>query len=99
MNITPHNLIYHELIGLNVTVANSTNTCQDGIGGIVVDETKNMLVIETKDSCKQIPKKRNTFHFKLEEYHVSVCGSLLLSRPENRIKMRNKKHKLNWRCA
>jgi len=95
MKITPHNLIYHELIGLNVRVAQSTNPSQEGITGLVVGETKNTLVIETGRGEKQIQKMHNTFHFNIEDQVVSVAGSLLVARPENRIKKKSKRYKLN----
>lgn len=43
--ITPENLVYHTLIGLKTVVAESTNPDMVGIGGVVVDETRNTLVI------------------------------------------------------
>jgi len=95
MKITPYNLIYHELIGLNTTVARSTNPSQDGIIGLVVSETKNTLIIDTGEGEKQIQKKHNTFHFNLEDQVVSVSGSRLIAQPENRIKKKGKRYKLN----
>lgn len=44
-NITPENLVYHTLIGLEAVVSGSTNPDMVGIAGAVVDETKNTLVI------------------------------------------------------
>ena len=43
--ITPENLIYHTLIGLETVVADSTNPDMIDITGAVVDETRNTLVI------------------------------------------------------
>ncbi len=45
--ITPENLVYHTLIGLETVVAESTNLDMVGIRGVVVDETKNTLLITT----------------------------------------------------
>lgn len=94
MKITPQNLIYHELIGLDVTVKESTNPSQIGITGRVVDETKNTLLIETERGERRVQKKYTTFHFHLPEFTVSVCGNLLHSQPENRIKNRVKRNRL-----
>ncbi len=44
-HITPENLIYHTLIGLETVVAGSTNPDMIDITGVVVDETRNTLVI------------------------------------------------------
>ncbi|MEA1894205.1 MAG: ribonuclease P protein component 1 [Euryarchaeota archaeon] len=43
--ITPENLVYHTLIGLETVVAGSTNPDMVGISGVVVDETRNTLLI------------------------------------------------------
>jgi len=45
--ITPENLVYHTLIGLETVVAESTNPDMVGINGVVVDETRNTLLITT----------------------------------------------------
>ena len=44
-NITPENLVYHTLIGLEVVVSGSANPDMVGITGVVIDETRNTLVI------------------------------------------------------
>ncbi|MEA1909324.1 MAG: ribonuclease P protein component 1 [Euryarchaeota archaeon] len=43
--ITPENLVYHTLIGLEALVSGSTNPDMVGIAGAVIDETRNTLVI------------------------------------------------------
>lgn len=95
MEITPSNLIYHELIGLVTEVVDSTNPDMLDIRGKVVDETRNTLIVETEIGReKMVPKANNTFVFQLPvrsagKYaikHVKVNGTLLLSQPENRIK-------------
>jgi len=88
MDLTPENLIYHELIGLPVEVIPT------GISGTVVDETRNMLVVETGGRDRKISKSGRTFIFTLPEgSRVKVLGSLLRSQPENRIPKRKKKGK------
>ncbi|MBC7114763.1 MAG: ribonuclease protein subunit [Archaeoglobi archaeon] len=91
MELRPENLIYHELLGLNVKVESSTNPSMEGLSGIVVDETANMLVIEVNGKEKKIPKHGNVFLFDLGDVLVRVNGDLLVSRPEMRIKNRFKK--------
>ncbi|MDF2955193.1 MAG: RNase P/RNase MRP subunit p29 [Candidatus Alkanophagales archaeon MCA70_species_2] len=86
MRITPKNLILHELIGLKVEVSNSTNKCMRGLRGVVVDETKNMLVVERAGVRKKIPKRGNVFLFKLGDVAALVKGDILAARPEDRIK-------------
>ncbi|HDM35713.1 MAG TPA: ribonuclease P protein component 1 [Candidatus Syntrophoarchaeum butanivorans] len=85
MKITPDNLIYHELIGLDVVVEDNTNPSMIGIAGKVVDETRNMLVIEENGVEKMIPKSQSTFLFRLPDGQgVRVEGRLILARPEDR---------------
>jgi ribonuclease P protein subunit POP4 len=90
--ITPENLIRHELIGLDAEVAASENKTQIGIRGLVVDETKNLLAIETKDGVKRIQKKGSEFIFTIPDgKRVKVRGSLLAKRHEDRVKLKVKK--------
>lgn len=90
MEISCSNLIFHELIGLNVNITDSSNKNHVGIEGRVVDETQNTLIIETENGEKMVPKKNSTFVFQIKsnsaEKYVQVNGNLLLSQPENRIK-------------
>jgi ribonuclease P protein subunit POP4 len=95
MSITPQNLVRHELIGLKVKIATSTDKTQKGLQGTVVDETYNMLKIETKEETKKgkkvedklVSKQNNVFIFTLpNKVKVQVDGKLLVSRPEDRIK-------------
>ena len=88
MNITSSNLVQHELIGLKITVSDSSNPSVRGLEGKVIDESRNMLVIEnTQRGEKKIPKAGNRFIFELNRgVHVRVKGDRLISRPEDRIK-------------
>lgn len=90
--ITPKNLIKHELIGLEVEIADSTNKFQVGLKGLVVDETKNTLAIETEKGMKKIQKKGSTLIFKISsEKKVKVNGNKIAVRPEDRLKLKVKK--------
>ena len=90
--ITPKNLIQHELIGLDAEVCESTNKSSLSLRGKVVDETKNMIIIKSKEEMKRIPKKGNCFSFVLPDgKRVKVNGENILMRPEDRIKLKVKK--------
>jgi ribonuclease P protein subunit POP4 len=90
--ITEKNLVRHELIGLEVEVKKSTNKTQIGIKGRVVDETYNMLVIDTGGKEKKVEKKSCVFVFKLPNgKKVEVEGWVLVGRPEDRIKKKLQK--------
>ncbi len=89
MSITPKNIVRHELIGLNVEVKDSKNKTQIGLKGMVVNETKNMLWIETEKGIKKVLKKDCKFIFTLPSGEkVLVDGKLIAKRPEERIKMK-----------
>lgn len=87
MPITPQNLVRHELMSLPVRIVESTDPTQKNLRGKVVDETYNTIKIETKKGEKVISKKNTVFIFTLPNaVKVQVDGSLLVSRPEDRIK-------------
>jgi len=92
----PENLARHELIGLSVSVSESTNKGLAGISGMIVDETRNTFLLETDRGTKRIPKANTSLTFTLPDGQmVKVTGSILISQPENRI---NKKIKsLRWK--
>jgi len=88
--LTPKNLVKHELIGLVLEVADSKNPSQKGLRGRVVDETRNTLVIETDKGEKTLMKEQCVFIFELEQGKVKVNGSMLVARPEDRIKKKTR---------
>ena len=75
-----------------VRVLASSNPTQSNISGKVIDETRNMLTIETKKGIKTVAKGDCTFSFHLPTGEwVKVEGKLLESRPEDRVKKKFKK--------
>ena len=85
--ITAQNILRHELIGLSVRVMHARNSSARGIHGIVVDETRNMLAIDSKKRKVMIPKNIATFRFDLPSgVRVDVDGARLVAKPENRLK-------------
>jgi len=90
--IKPRNLIRHELIGLKVEVEKSSNRYQVGLKGLVVDETKNLIIIRTSNGIKKIQKKKAQFIFTIPDgRRVRVNGDRIVARPEDRIKLKVKK--------
>ncbi|MFQ5887957.1 MAG: ribonuclease P protein component 1, partial [Candidatus Hydrothermarchaeales archaeon] len=87
-NLTPKNLVRHELIGLETEVVDSTNHFLVGLKGTVVDETRNIIVLDDGKKERKIPKSEAKFLFKLPTALVEVQGRLLVGRPEDRIKKR-----------
>lgn len=79
----------HELIGLMVRVSKSSDPGKKGMSGTVVDETRNTLVIETRDKGERrvLPKAECTFRFALPGGEVvEVDGRVIVARPEDRTK-------------
>jgi ribonuclease P protein subunit POP4 len=101
MEISPKNLIHHEIIGLEAEIIDSTNPAQSGIKGKVIDETKNTLrILSNNGNIKIVPKSHTHLLFTIpagrryipeEQLKVKVDGNLLLSQPENRIQTKFKK--------
>jgi len=90
--ITGRNLIRHELIGLNVEIIDSSNKFHIGIKGMVVNETKNLLIIEMKKGLKGVQKKGTKFVFTIPNGRkFKLNGTRIIARPEDRIKLRVKK--------
>ncbi|HDD46072.1 MAG TPA: ribonuclease P protein subunit [Candidatus Aenigmarchaeota archaeon] len=90
--ITKDNIVRHELIGLKVKVTSSTNKTIEGLAGLVVDETKNMLFIEKRNGkVSMVAKKDCTFSFILPNgERVLVSGKDIVGRPEDRIKRKKR---------
>jgi len=84
---SPRNIVNHELIGLFVEVLESLAESYVGLKGKVVNETYNMLVLETSEGEKKVLKSVSKFLFTLPNgKKVVVDGSILVGRPEERLK-------------
>ncbi len=80
-----HNLHKHELVGLRLRVVRASDGGMVGMEGIVVDETRETLVIG--DRRRTLPKRGNTFEFTLEDGATTVIeGDDIAYRPEDRVK-------------
>ncbi len=81
------NLFRHELIGLEVKIITSPRTSEIGLQGIVVDETKNTLMIQAIHKI-MIAKKGRKFRFKIGQNTATIEGTVLIGRPEERLKIK-----------
>lgn len=88
MSRTAENLVMHEFIGLWVRVSMSSDPGKKGLSGLVMDETRNTLLVETKNGERKVlPKKECVFRFTLPDGAVvEVDGKAIVSRPEDRTK-------------
>jgi ribonuclease P protein subunit POP4 len=75
-----------ELIGLQVKIKDCTDPNWKGKKGLIIDETKNTFLIEINNKKKMIAKKTARFEFEINDKKVTLKGSKLVYRPENRIK-------------
>jgi len=90
--ISSRNVLRHELIGLDVLVSGATNPGQRGLSGRIIDETRNLLVIETPQGIKRIAKMHSIFRVSLPSRElVEIDGSVLVLAPEKRINLHEKK--------
>jgi ribonuclease P protein subunit POP4 len=76
-----------EFIGLHAKVVKSGSKERIGISGLVIDETKNLLVIERKDGrIVKVPKADTLFRFVKDRKPFDIDGSRICFRPEDRPK-------------
>jgi len=73
-------------IGKEAEVVSASNPSIIGLKGIVVDETKNLLVLDTPSGEKKVMKHLSRFRIKYDDDIVEVSGDDLLVSPEERVK-------------
>ncbi len=84
--ISPRNILRHELIGLDVSVVEASNPLHRGVAGLIVDETRNTLLIRTPAGDRRIQKLYSRFRIILPDRTlVIIDGSALVAAPERRI--------------
>lgn len=79
-------ILKHELIGRDVKIVNSENRNLIGLNGRIVDETRNMLMVECNGIMKKLIKSQVILKMKQGDHDYEVNGKLLVNRPEDRIK-------------
>ncbi len=97
MKINPKYLVYQDLIGL-YTLAKPKSKSREKKNfqdiGIIIDESKNMVITEKDNIIKNYIKKDHIFRFKLPEEKdkmLEVNGNRIVGRPENRLRSLRKK--------
>jgi ribonuclease P protein subunit POP4 len=84
MNIK--SLAREELIGLDVTISKCKDTNWKGKTGIIIDETKKTFLINTGKKNKIIAKRIAEFEFNLDGKKITLDGSKIIYKSEDRIK-------------
>ncbi len=91
--ITAENIIRHEFIGLDVSIVRSTNPQIVGLNGKIVDETRSMFTVDTKNGLKSVAKSTCDWKFDIHgdgkgNDTVIINGSKIIKRPYDRIGMK-----------
>jgi RNase P/RNase MRP subunit p29 len=91
--ISPNYLIYHDLIGFEVFLKLKSKIKESDylINGIIIDETKNLVIIQNNNQIKKYIKKDYIFRFKIDNDLLEIDGSKIVGKPENRLRSLKKK--------
>lgn len=79
-------MIRHELIGSEIRIISSLNPSLKNLNGKVIDETKNMIMIETDKGIKKIIKNQVKMKLKINGKIMEIDGKDLVRRPVEIIK-------------
>ncbi len=100
MRINAKYMIYHDLIGFHAYVRPKLKSSKQEFSdvGIIIDETKNMLITDNNGTRKKFIKKEHVFKIILpndeninEGKELEVNGESIVGRPENRLRNLKKK--------
>ncbi len=93
-------LIYHDLVGVQayIKLKSKKNNSKFSYIGVVIDETRNMLISEKDNKVKKYIKKDYIFRFKIidfknreEDLCVEVQGNKIVGLPVNRLRSLKKR--------
>jgi ribonuclease P protein subunit POP4 len=84
--IAGKNLGCHEWIGLEAEVSGSSDRSRIGLKGKIVDETKNLIVMQTEKGEKRLPKAEVKLVVMVGNKRVLLDCGKFAQRPEDRIK-------------
>ena len=83
--ITSDNITSHELIGLQAQLVSSNNKQIVGLNGKIMDETKFMFTLNTKNGIKRLAKSTSKWKFELNGKEIELDGARLTRRPYERM--------------
>ena len=83
--ITVDNITSHEFIGLNTEITQSSNPQVVGLNGRIINETKSMFTLNTKNGTKSFAKSTNNWKFSIQGKDIVVEGAKISKRPFDRI--------------
>ncbi len=82
-----------ELLGSKISVTQSPNINNNGITGHLIDETRNMMVINTGKRKSRIPKRGTLFKIQVNGSSYTIDGDIILMKPEDRTKEKRRIYK------
>jgi ribonuclease P protein subunit POP4 len=87
MTITAENILYHELIGIQAVIEDSSDISLRGLSGKILSETRNMISVEKNSGeIVMIAKKVATkLGLKIDSGVCFISGSSLIGKPEDRL--------------
>ncbi len=85
MQYNNRSIVLAELIGLRARVIDCLDRKQRGLEGLVIDETKNSIVLEVSDGKKRVIKAISTFRFYSGRRSFVVRGEEINFRPYERL--------------
>lgn len=77
------------IIGKKIIVVDATNKSLIGLQGMVVDETKSLIIIMSENG-RQRKLLKSAIAFRLENKQGVISGLAIRQRPEERLKRREK---------
>lgn len=98
--INPKYLIYHDLIGIYAFAKPKSRLNDKKFSpiGVVIDETRDMLIVEKDKKVKKYIKKDYIYRFKITNYsneeednYLEVEGNRIVGLPVNRLRSLKKK--------
>ena len=89
--IDPKYLAYHDLIGFKVLVKQNTSKARFKDRGIIIDDTKNLLIVKENNKTKKFVKKHHQFRVLFEGGILEIDGDKIIGVPENRLRSLKKK--------
>ena len=79
-------LVKDEWIGRTVTIADCKDPQWTGTTARIIDETKHTFLLEKEQQRRRIAKRIATFTVHVDNVVMSIDGTRLAYRPEDRIK-------------
>lgn len=79
-------IVQRSWIGLETEIVAAKNPALVGLRGIVVDETRNTVIIATQKGEKRVLKNQATFCVRYQGKTLRVDGTRLVGKIEDRIK-------------